>query len=808
MIGQTISHYKITEKLGGGGMGVVYKAEDTRLGRNVALKFLPEKFAQNRQALERFQREARAASALNHPNICVIYDIGDHQGQPFIVMEFLEGQPLLNRIQDRPLPTDQLLKFGIQIAEALEAAHSKGIVHRDIKPGNVFVTQSGSIKLLDFGLAKLAEAPYGVEGMDTLTAVGIAVGTPYYMSPEQLMEQEVDARSDLFSFGVLLYQMATGTLPFTGKDIKVVFNKILNSAPLSLSQSNPGCPTELDRLIQKSLEKDRDIRYQTASDLRADLKRIQRQTESSRSDPAGLLEQPAKRAAKSNQSREVSSDTQVIVAVLKRRKKTLLLAACVLLLLVLGLYRYGWVSPIRPAPAVEGDAITSVAVLPFENMSDDPAMEYLSDGTAQSIIYSLSQLPQVKVISFSSVLAYKGQTLDTRQIAKDLGVRAVLLGRLNQQGDNLLVNVELVDTQDNSVLWGEQFNQKITDLLDVQEKIAMEISDHLRWQLSGEEQSMMTKRYTQDMEAYRSYLEGRFWWNKRTEEGFEKAVGLFNEAIEEDPLYAQAYAGLADTYALMAAYYHRAPDDAFPQAKAAALRALEIENNLAEAHTSLGFIRMIYDWDWAGAEVEFKRAIELNPNYATSHHWYGLFLSTQRRLDEGLEEAIQALTLDPLSPEIVRAVGDVLRYRGQYDEALAQSLRALELNPNLPGANETLTLTYWETGMYEEAIAQSEKWASVDPRRASGAPIVLRSLASGNRAEAIEALTGSKQLSAYSKAEFYSIAGESDSALEWMAQAIDQRDAMAPWFNVTPQFNSLRDDPRFQDLLRRMNLGP
>ena len=809
MIGQTISHYKILEELGGGGMGVVYKAEDIRLGRNVALKFLPEKFAEDRQALERFQREARAASALNHPNICVIHDIGDHEGQPFIVMEFLEGQPLLNRIQDKPLPTEQLLKFGIQIAEALEAAHAKGIVHRDIKPGNVFVTQSGGIKLLDFGLAKLAEAPHSVEGQDTqLTAVGIAVGTPYYMSPEQLMDKEVDARSDLFSFGVLLYQMATGTLPFTGKDIKVIFNKILNSAPLSLSQSNPGCPTDLDRLIQRSLEKDRDIRYQTASDLRADLKRIQRQTESGRSDPAGLLEQPPNMAAESKQPGDVSSDTRVIVAVLKRRKKTVLLAAFVLLLLVLGLYRYGVVTPIRPASDAGGEAITSVAVLPFVNLSDDPAMDYLSDGTAQSIIYGLSQLPQVKVISFSSVLAYKGQTLDAQQVAKDLGVRAVLLGRLNQQGDDLFVNVELVDTMDNSVLWGEQFNQKITELLDVQEKIAMEISDHLRWQLTGEEESMMTKRYTENTEAYRSYLEGRYWWNKRTKEGFERALDLFNEAIEEDPLYAQAYAGLADTYTLLATYYHRTPDDAFPQARASAQKALEIDAALAEAHTSLGWIKMVYDWDWAGAETEFKRAIELNPNYANTHHWYGFLLSTQRQLDEGLQEVKKAQTLDPLSPQINRGVGEAFYYMGQYDEALEESRRALEMDSNLPGTNNTLTMTYWAKGMYEEAIAQSEKWASVDPSSASAAPVVLRSLASGNRNEAIAAIRDSKQLATYWKALFYALVGEKESALEWMAQAINERDPNSPWFNIEPTFDPLRDDPRFQDLLRRMNFEP
>jgi serine/threonine-protein kinase len=766
---------------------------------------------QNHQALERFQIEARTASALNHPNICIIYDIGEHAGQPFIVMEYLEGQPLLNLIQEKPLPTDQLLKFGIQIAEALEAAHSKGIIHRDIKPANVFVTQSDRIKLLDFGLAKLAEAPHDAEGMDTrLTAVGMAVGTPYYMSPEQLMDQEVDPRSDLFSFGVLLYEMATATLPFTGKDIKVVFNKILNSAPLPLSETNPECqcPTELERLIHKSLEKDRDIRYQTASDLKADLRRIQRQTGSGRQEPAGVHEQPVQTVAESKQPGDVSSDTQVILSVLKRRKKTLLFAALVLFILMQVLYRFGLVRPIRPRRPVGGEAITSVAVLPFDNMSNDPEMEYLSDGTAQSIIYGLSKLPQVRVISFSSVLPYKGQTPDTQQVARDLRVRAVLRGWLNQQGDNLFVNVELVDTRDNSVLWGEQFNQKVTELLDVQDEIAMKVSDNLRWQLTGEEQSMMTKRYTENTEAYRSYLEGRYWWNKRSKEGFERAIELFSEAIEQDPLYAQAYAGLADTYLLLAAYYHRPPDDAIPQARASAQKALEIDDALAETHTSLGWIKMVYDWDWAGAETEFKRAIKLNPNYATAHHWYGHFLSIQGRLDEGLEEMGKAQTLDPLSPQITTSVGEVFWYKGQYDEAIEQLRRALEMDPNLPDANWLLTLTLWAKGMSEEAIAQSEKWASVDPPRASVAPVVFRSLASGNRTEAIGPIRDSKQLATLWKALYYALVGEKDSAFEWMTQAINERDSLAPFINIDPNFKPLRDDPRFQDLLLRMNLQP
>ncbi len=528
MIGQTISHYKITEKLGAGGMGVVYKAEDTRLGRNVALKLLPEKFAQNKQALERFQREARAASSLNHPHNCVIHDIGGHEGQPFIVMEYLEGQPLLNRIQKKPLPTDQLLEFGVQIAEALEAAHSKGIVHRDIKPGNVFVTDSGDIKLLDFGLAKLAEAPYGPQGMDTqLTEAGVAVGTPYYMSPEQLMDQEVDARSDLFSFGVVLYQMATGTLPFTGKDIKVIFNKILNSAPISLGQSNSDCPVELDRLIQESLEKDRDSRYQTASGLRADLKRIQRQAESSRSDPAGLLEQPAKRAAEPKQPGDVNSDTQVIVAVLKRRKKTLLLAACVLLLLVLGLYRYGWVSPIRPAPAVGRDVIDSVAVLPFENVSNDPELEYLSDGIAESIINSLSQLSDLTVISRVSSFRYRGADIDPQSTGDALGVRALVMGRVLVRGNDLSIGVALVDVTENRQLWGEQYDRNFTEILKIRQDIAREISDKLRLQLTSEEEAQLAKTYTEESEAHEAYLRGKLEQEKAGSQGHRKAIQYF-----------------------------------------------------------------------------------------------------------------------------------------------------------------------------------------------------------------------------------------------------------------------------------------
>jgi serine/threonine protein kinase/tetratricopeptide (TPR) repeat protein len=783
--GSRLGPYEIVSPLGQGGMGEVYRAHDPRLGRDVAIKVLPANVASDPDSRERFEREAKAISQLSHPHICTLYDIGEHGGQHFLVMELLEGQTLRDQISGKSLPIDQFFELAIQIADALDAAHTSGIIHRDIKPANIFVTRRGQAKILDFGLAKLALQRGAVTGGaamsvlptrtgdEHLTDPGTALGTVAYMSPEQARGIEVDARSDLFSFGAVLYEMATGRPAFSGRTTAVLFDEVLNRAPTVPGQLNPALPPELGRIITKCLEKSRDLRCQSASELRADLMRAKRDLDSGRSDNARRTEAttPRPRApARPDASR--------------RSRAT--------------------------ARSTEGP-IDSVAVLPFVNASGNPDSEYLSDGIGDTLINTLSQLDGLRVVPRTLVARYKGQSPDPRKVGRDLKVRALVTGRVSHRGDALSIQAELVDVRKISQLWGEHYTRKLADVLAVEEEISRAIAEKLRVRLTRDDENRLRRQRAGNVHAYQLYLKGRYEFTRSGDDGLKKATAYFEQATAHDPSYALAYAGLARVYISRSLLGYLTPAEALPKAVAAAKKAIELDDGVAEAHARLGFTSLMQDWNWRQSEQEFQRALALDPNNDLAHVDYGVMLVTCGRFDEAIAEARRAQELDPVSPLVATGLGFFLVAAHRYDEGIEQIENALALEPDFVPAHIHLARAYRLRGLHDRAMAESHKLTEL-ASSIGQADCAASYAASGRKTEALRVLnelmarSERSRLRGFFLALVYASLHDTEQTFVWLENAYEQHELFLVFLNVYQEFDGLHTDPRFQDLVRRIGI--
>jgi len=790
VIGEKIGHYKVQSSIGAGGMGEIYRASDTRLRRDVAIKILPESLMKDASAIERFMREAYAASALNHPNILTIFDIGEHEDTHFIATEFVEGETLRQKMQNSRLRLTEILDVAIQTADALVAAHEAGIIHRDIKPENIMIRRDGYVKVLDFGIAKLSEneSPEidanAATLVQSITAKGMILGTAFYMSPEQARGLKVDARSDVFSLGAVIYEMTARKLPFSGQTIADVIASILKSEPPTLSEIVKNLPPEFERIVAKSLNKKRAGRYQTMKDLAEDLRQIRQrlafQTELERIHISNDV------FAASGEIFPLENATQILPK-----------------------------NSFPPRKTRTRKAIDSLAVLPLVNSGNDAETEYLSDGITECIINSLSKLPKLRVVPRSTVFRYKGQHNDLQQIGNELGVRAVFAGRILQIGDSLVVNAELVDIANEAQIWGENYRREMTDIFTLLDDIAEDISEKLKLKLSGEDKKQLSKRFTENTEAYQFYLKGRYFvTSKRTEEWIKKGIEYFQKAIDFDPNYALAYSGIAEAYGFLASSTGGwSPRNAYPKAEAAAMKALELDDSLGEAHCSLGFSRLLFDWDFAEAERQFKRAIELSPNYPNSHDGYGFYLKAVGRHAEAIEKCQQAQKLDPLSPFAHVSLGYAHYFARDYEKAIDECRKALEMDRNSTFAHRNLGLAYLQQGKLEKAIeALSNAVKFSHGGLAFESYLGFAYAVAGKKTEALEVLASLEDLDkeryvpAYNFAIIHAGLGDFDKSFEWFEQARKERSGFLPFLKVEPVVDCLRGDSRFQDLLNKIGL--